>query len=318
MGAIDWRNMSLRILSVLLALLLWLYVTNEQNPVHSQVLTLNLLHRGLPQNMSISGSLPQNVSIRVQGTRSQLAALTAADFEAVLDLTGLGEGDHSVQVQVNSPPGLQVQVNPNRVPVKLESIVEQHVPVAVSLTGTPLKGFYVLAPVATPQSVTVKGPRSKVAAVTQLGVAVDVEGVNSNLEKTIPLVAPQGGLSIYPVSVKVAVQVTQLPTKSVPVRVGVTGTPAAGYEVGSITASPAEVQVTAPPEVLAGIKGLEAEKVNVNGAESDLKIKTAVTLPSNIIEIKPSSVETTVRLKKTEPPPPSESDAGAAQGDQGQ
>jgi YbbR domain-containing protein len=309
--------MSLRILSVLLALLLWLYVNNEQNPVHSQLLTVTLQQRGLPQNMSVSGSIPQSVSIRVQGTRSQLATLTAADFEAVLDLTGLGEGEHSVQVRVGSPPGLQVQANPNRVAIALESIVEQQVPVTVALNGSPLKGFYVLAPVAAPQVATVKGPRSRVGAITQLGVAVDVEGVNSNIEKTLPLPA-QSGVSISPASVRVTVPVTQLPAKTVPVRTGVTGTPMPGYEVIAIMASPAEVQVTAPPEVLAGIKWLEAEKVNINGAAGDVQVSTAVTPPANAVEVKPSVVETTVRLQKIEVPPPAEGDAGAAQGGQDQ
>jgi len=319
MGGIDWRNMSLRILSVFLALLLWLYVTNEQNPVHSQILSVSLSQRGLPQNMSVSGSIPNSVSIRVQGTRVQIAALTADDFEAVLDLSGLGEGEHPVQVKVNSPPGFQIaQVNPNKIAVTLESIVEQQVQVTASLKGSPIRGFYALSPVVAPQTVTVKGPRSKVSAITQLGVIVEVEGVNSDLEKILPVAVPQSGVSVYPQSVKVTVPVSQLPTKTVPVRTGTVGSPAAGYEVNSITSSPAEVQVTAPAEVLAQLRWVEAEKVDISGADSDVKVNTAVALPNNAVEVKPSAVETTVHLRKIETPPPTEGDSGASQSTAGQ
>lgn len=319
MGGIDWKSMSLRILSVFLALLLWLYVTNEQNPVNSQIISVSLSQRGLPQNMSINGSIPQSVSIRVQGTRVQIAALNADDFEAVLDLSGLGEGEHPVPVKVNSPPGIQIaQINPNKIPVTLESIVEQQVPVTASLKGSPVRGFYALSPVVSPQAVTVKGPRSKVSAVAQLGVTVEVEGVNSDLEKTVPLAAPQGGVSVYPQSVKVTVPVAQLPTKSVPVRTGTMGSPAAGYEVDRITASPAEVQVTAPAEVLAQLRWVEAEKVDISGAASDVTVRTAVVLPTNAVEVRPLAVETTARLKKIEAPPPTGGDSGASQSTAGQ
>ncbi|HBV98433.1 MAG: hypothetical protein JL50_20350 [Peptococcaceae bacterium BICA1-7] len=320
MGGSDWKNMSLRILSVFLALLLWLYVTNEQNPVHSQIISLSLSHRGLPQNMSISGSIPQSVSIRVQGTRVQIAALTPDDFKAVLDLSGLGEGEHPVPVKLEFPPGIQIaQINPNKIPVTLESIVEQQVPVTVSLKGTPLRGFYVLSPVVSPQTVAVSGPRSKVGAISQLSVAIDVEGINSDLEKILPVAAPQSGVSIYPQSVKVTVPVSQLPTKSVTVSAGTIGSPADGYEVDSITTSPEEVLVTAPAEILAQLRLVEAEKVDISGAASDVIVRTAVVLPTNALEVRPLAVETTVRLKKIEAPsPPAEGDSGASQSTAGE
>ncbi|MCL5057030.1 MAG: CdaR family protein [Actinobacteria bacterium] len=319
MSGIDWRNMSLRILSVLLALLLWLYVTNEQNPVHSQILSVNLSQRGLSQNMSVVGNIPRSVSIRVQGTRGQISSLTTDDFEAVLDLSGLEEGDRLVQVKVNSPAGIQiVQVNPGKVPVTLEGIVEQQVQVTASLKGAPVRGFYVLNPVVAPQTVTVRGPRSKVSAITQLGVTVEVEGVNSDVEKILPVAAPQSGVSVYPQSVKVTVPVSQLPTKSVPVRTGAVGSPSAGYEVDGITVSPAEVQVTAPAEVLAQLRWVEAEKVNISGADRDVTVRAAVALPTNAVEVKPAAVEITARLKKTETPPPAGGDSGASQSNEGQ
>ena len=136
MGRIDWRNMSLRILSLLLALLLWFYVSNEQNPVNEQIMSIKLQQRGLGDELAVSG-IPSNVSIRVQGTRSQMANLTPADFEAVIDMSKFTEGEHHIPVTVNSPPGIQVaQIIPTRIYVVLDSLVEQKVNVIATIKGT--------------------------------------------------------------------------------------------------------------------------------------------------------------------------------------
>ncbi|MHB8156880.1 MAG: CdaR family protein [Desulfocucumaceae bacterium] len=306
MGGIDWRNMSLRIMSVLLALLLWIYVTNEQNPVHNQILSINLVQRGLPQGMVVSGNVPHNVSVRVQGTRGQITALTATDFEALLDLSEVKEGDQTLTVKINSPAGVQVtQVTPARVNVAVESIIEQQVQIATALKGSPARGYIALDPVILPSTVTVKGPRSKVALVTQVSVAADVEGASRQVEKMLPLTIPQSGVSVFPQIVKVTVPIIQMPSKSVPLKAGVTGSPAAGYEITGITVNPGEVLVSAPAEVLAGLKLLETEKIDLRGTDRDITVKTTVIPPAGVIEIKPVAVEAVVHLKKTvvEAPP---------------
>ncbi|MFZ5645922.1 MAG: YbbR-like domain-containing protein [Bacillota bacterium] len=300
MGAADWRNMSLRILSVLLALLLWVYVTNEQNPAYNQILSINLQQRGMPEGMVLNGNIPQNVSIRVQGTRGQVAALTPADFEAVLSLAGLTEGEHSVPVKVNAPQGLQIsKVTPERISLSLESIIEQQVEVSAALKGAPARGYTVLDPVILPSTVTVKGPRSKVSAINGLAtVTVELDSADRQVEKILPVTVAQSGISVLPLSVKVTVPVTPMPVKTVPVRAGTTGSPAGEYEISGITVSPGDVQVMAPAEVLAGIRSIEIQSVDVTGATGDVTVKAAIIPPSGAVDIRPATVEVIVNIKK--------------------
>lgn len=299
MAGLNWRNMTLRILSVLLALLLWIYASNEQNPLNDQILSIQLQRRDPPKGMEVSSSIPSNVSIRVQGPRTQVTSLTPADFQAVLDLSGITEGDHYIQIKVNTPPGIQVtQVTPGRVHVVVESIVEKQVGVSASFKGSPPRGYTAGEPVIQPARVTIKGPRSKVDSIDQMKVTVDLETATGAVEQTLPLTAGQAGVSVFPQTVKVNVPVSPLPSKTVAARATVTGDAAKDFEVAGFTVNPANVQVVAPSGVLAGINWVETDKIDVRGVDHDFTVKVAVTPPPGAVDVKPSIVEVTVQIKK--------------------
>ncbi|RYD05258.1 hypothetical protein N752_10710 [Desulforamulus aquiferis] len=118
---LKWSNNSMMLLSVLLAILLWIYVTNVQNPVKEQEFRVNLDVRGeVPQGLTMAG-MPKTVTVRVQGKNAQLTGIQAADFQAIVELGPLEEGETTRTVQITAPSGLQVvQVNPARVNLELE------------------------------------------------------------------------------------------------------------------------------------------------------------------------------------------------------
>ncbi len=296
--AVNWRNMSLRILSVAMALLLWIYATNEQNPVNDQILSLQIQRINQPQGMEISG-IPPSVSVRVQGPRTQLASLTASDFQAAVDLSGLPEGDSYVPVKLTPPSGVQVvQVTPNKIHVVADRMVEKQVDVAVSFKGNPARGYVTQDPAVVPVKVTLKGPRSKVSPVEQLKVTVDVESADGVVEQTVPVSSGVGGVIVSPQTVRVSVPVIPLPSRTVPVRPRVAGEPAKDYEIAGVTVSPESVQVVAPAGYLALMNWVETEKVDVRGTESDVNVKIGVSPPPGAVEVKPAAVEVTVIIKK--------------------
>lgn len=310
MAGVNWRNMALRILSVALALLLWIYATNEQNPVNDQILSLQLQRLNQPKGMVVSG-IPSSVSVRVQGSRTQVTALSANDFQAVVDLSGVVEGDNYIQVKVSSPPGIQViLITPNRVHAVADSVIEKQVDVAASLKGNPAKGYTTQEPVIQPAKVTLRGPRSKIAAIDQIRVTVDVESATGVVDQTVPVNSGQNDVSVVPQTVKVTVPVTPLPAKTVAVRARVTGEPARDYEISGFSISPANVTVMAPSGELAGINWVETEKIDIKGAERDVTVKIGVSPPAGSVEVRPAAVEVTVQIKKKSQPSGPASPAG--------
>lgn len=76
-----------RIMCVIVASILWVYVMNEQNPITTRSFTVPLQTVHLQDDMLVK-DLPETVNVRVSGTRSQIAALRTADVKAFIDLRG--------------------------------------------------------------------------------------------------------------------------------------------------------------------------------------------------------------------------------------
>ncbi|MQL51282.1 hypothetical protein GFC01_03190 [Desulfofundulus thermobenzoicus] len=304
----DWRNLSLQVAAVLMALLLWVYVTNEQNPLDERLFNVNLHARGTPADMMVAG-LPATVTVRVQGTRGQLTGVTGADFQALVDLSGIEPGDNDLPISVSAPPGVRVlQVSPARVRVQADRMVEKRVPVEVSVKGTPAAGYHMLAPVAEPATVLLKGPGRLVNPQGRVTLSVDVQGATGTVEQVVSVSGLPAEVGFSPRTVRVTIPVTPLPVKEVPVQGRVKGDPGAGYRVQEVQVEPATVQVSAPADVLSGISGVSTPEVDIGGAVRDVVQKVTLPVPGPGVLLRPVEVTVTVRIVPAQPegPPPTD------------
>jgi YbbR domain-containing protein len=77
----------------------------------------------------------------------------------------------------------------------------------------------------------------------------------------------------------------------------VAGTPAAGFEIESVTVDPIVVHVEGDANDLAALDQLETAQVIVSGASSELVQEVGLVLPPGVQAIGPGTVEVTVRLR---------------------
>ncbi len=98
----------------------------------------------------------------------------------------------------------QVQVT---VPVR-QAVSTRTLPVSVTVQGQPATGYSVAGTTASPASVTVSGPSTELAALTQVVTApVNVAGAKATVSATASLVVPNGVTSVSPSQVTVVVHV---------------------------------------------------------------------------------------------------------------
>lgn len=293
----DWRDFSIKILSLFMALLLWIYVTNEQNPLDTRSYNVNLSAHGLPAQMTVDG-LPSTVAVQVQGTRGQLAGIDSGDFQATADLSGVAAGDNTVDVAVNIPPGLRLlRVSPDRVRVLVDRIIEKRIPVVVSLDGTPAPGYNALEPKVDPGTVLAGGPARLVQPLARATAEVNIQAATGPVTRVVNLSGIPAGVNISSRVAKVEVPVTPLPTKTVAVKPRVTGDPAPGYQVRDVTVQPDNVQVSAPGNVLDGIQNVETGTLDISGAQQDVTQTVDLQVPAGAVGLRPARVEVTVHLQ---------------------
>ncbi|MCG8402136.1 MAG: CdaR family protein [Firmicutes bacterium] len=303
-----WRDNSIRIISVLIAVLLWVYVTNEQNPVTDQTFIIPLVARDSPEEYDVEG-LPGTVSVRVRGAKNVIDTLQREDFSARVNLAGIKKaGRQDLAVQIAAPPEVEVlYTSPSLVQVRAEKIVQKNVPVSLSLRGTVAAGVQAGQPALRPAVVTVRGPASLLEEIRRLNVSLDVSGIDETIVRELPLQTGVEGVTANPDRVTVTVPVTALSIRSLPVRLRLTGEPAPGYQVGDTAVSPQTVQVTAKDEVIRGLTAVSTMALDISGLTGDEEREVILILPDGARAVEPDRITATVRITPVEeeqPAPP--------------
>jgi len=86
------------------------------------------------------------------------------------------------------------------------------------------------------------------------------------------------GIEPETVSVQIDVQETET-TQTLPIRPDITGTPAAGFALTSLSIEPSLVTLRGLPDALSGVREVLTEPVSIDGASSNEEFETALVLP---------------------------------------
>ena len=306
------RNLGLALLSVVLALALWVFVINRQNPQETQAfgsaIPIKLVN--VPTDLAVANTSETMVRIRVQGPHDQLTKLVADDFTATVNLGGFQKGQTSASVEVNSSNGRVnvTEVTPPRVDVNLESLRTSVVPVRVSLVGSPQQGFTAIGQDVDPQQATITGPESLVGLVDSAVAEVNLTGLRTDYTDRITLQPRdvRGGaisrVTVNPDRARVTAHIQQQAfSQDFVVSPTISGSPAAGYNVGATSVDPAIVIVTGPLDVLQSIdalRGIPTSEVSVTDARADVQRTVQLVLPSGVrLQAGTAPIKVTVSIK---------------------
>lgn len=305
------RTPGLLLLSVLLAVSLWVFVTDTENPTvidtFPQPIPVEAVNVG--DSLAVANQLG-SVDVRISAPADRWEDLTAANFRALVDLNTQDARQQSVtvEVEVNGVGGVRVlDTSPREIVVNLEPLVSKRVPVRTRVVGSLPIGYEMESMEPAQGEVIVTGPESLVERVSEAAADVNVTGLTVGVEQTVAL-TPLGaggslirGVTLDPTSVRVAVAVTQSTiVRTVPLTVEVIGTPASGFRVTAVASSPPAVQVQGPLQALQQVDSIALPPVNVNGARSDIARSVAIPLPEGLSFVDVERATITVTIEEIE------------------
>lgn len=183
-----FRHFGLKLLSLGLALMLWMVVSGEETVERSVRVPLEL--QQFPVGLELRDDAPSTVGVRVRGASGALSRVSPGDIVAVLDLRGARAGRrlfHLTPEEVHAPFGVEVvQVAPPTVAMVFEPSAARQVPVAPEIEGTPAPG-YVVGKISTdPAMVDVVGPESAVKRVNEaITEPISVDGATAPVRETV-------------------------------------------------------------------------------------------------------------------------------------
>jgi hypothetical protein len=163
------HNLGLKLLSVVLAVVLWALVVGEQKV---DVVMTAPLELNLPDNLALVSDPPDSVEIHLRGPRTLVTTLSRRDIVPNVLPARYAEGENIIQLRreaIRVPRGIQVMdVTPPRIRLVLEPIVEREVDVQPRLEGKPADGFVLRRVTAFPARVRLVGPASELRRVTRV------------------------------------------------------------------------------------------------------------------------------------------------------
>ena len=280
-----------------LALAVWISAVTSADPDETRVLPAPVPVQIVGQDPSLvlNSDIPTEVEVTLRAPRSIWNVIEADPqvVRAILDLSGLSSGNHSLdlQIQVNVRPVQIVTVAPRAIIFTLESLVTQTLNVDVSLSGEVAIGYQAGDANIEPVEVIVAGAKSQVQKVKRARVSVNLSGIRENFDQKLPLEVLDengqkvDGLTVSPESIDVTLPVSQQGGyRDVAVKVLVTGRVASGYRLTDISVFPPIVTVFAKdPQLVKSLPGVvETQPLDLQNAQEDIITRLGLYLPEGI------------------------------------
>lgn len=286
------NNVGLKIFALAFAFILWLLVTNYNDPVIETRIydvPVKLLHTDLILGNNRLYSVVDNSDVismvSISGSRSVLDLIRTEDVTATADVANMtDDGMVPITVSVNkfSASVDSVRSSSAFVELLIEDSATSVFTLETDTVGT-VGEDYVLGSIRLEQNqVRVTGPASQVSSVERAVATVVVSGATENITtySDIVLYDADGSqvsdtnmtMNIY--SVRLTAEV--LPVREVEIRFSTQGVPGAGYVLsGRNSSDPATVRIAGTASALKNVTGIEipSSELNVTGLRQSL-VKT--------------------------------------------
>lgn len=306
---------TLKILSLLIAILIWVVVKNVQDPMLVKVITRipvtivneSYLASNLEVPLLIEGQ--DTVNVKVKGRESVVKELTREDFTAIADMTqiiSMETTPRMVPVKVSCEGLLDsdISVTPGNIQVDIEEQTSVEKIIAVNTGDTiPDKNYEVGVLKANPEKVTISGPESIVNKIDRVVAMVDVTGrkeTRIELDSELKIYDKnQDELSEKQLSyldlkeiknnkIKVTAEFWKAQNK-ISVKADISGSPKYGYQVSEIKLVPDTISIAGTDEALQKLAEagntleIPGSMIDVSGKSSDFEVNIDLTelLPEN-------------------------------------
>lgn len=297
------RNWGLKIASFLSAAVLWLVVTNINDPISTYRVTdvpvtiknANLItDRG--QVYEVLDGTDMIDVVTISAPRSIIDSLDKSNIVAVADVNDLTSVDTvAIKLSTNkySDKLDSIRGNIDSVRLSIEEKRDRSLPVKSITTGEVREG-YVVGKVTTDQNlIRISGPQSIISQVSKAQAEVDISGFSNDISTDSEVrLYDENGKEITAENIeksisKVRVSVEILERKVLPITCEVTGTPGDGFQfTGEVTFSKGSVTVAGKSKLLENVEAvaIPAGVLDVTDASEDVTVLVDITqyLPDGV------------------------------------
>ena len=306
------NNLSLKILSAVCAIIIWIIIVNVSvtvSGVEVQLVNTESLTEKEYAYDVVDGS---KISVYISGPRSIVTDIKAKDIVATADLSNVTVFSDYVDIDVKvvkdgvSASSIEIAPKTTAIRLKIENRVTKTFNIDTELVGTPADGYVIGGQQISPSSVKVTGTSSVVDSISSVKVLYDVSGATMNISDAAPIkIYDSQGTEIVDDRIELSktavdIKVNVLMTKTVPVTYKTKGTPADGYGVSGIDQAVTEAVIAGTEDALRDVNSIDVpdSAIDVSGLNADkiFHVRLSSYLPGNITVMSEGVVNVTVRI----------------------
>ncbi len=287
-------EITIKIFSVVIAIVLWAYVMGLQDPYTDTYV------RGFTVSLNAEDSLPiklgysiikgadTKVDIQIRGKRSDLARLSENDITVKADINSLtraGEFTVPIDVQIANENITVLQKVPSRLNLRLDKMRPWTVPVKPRVDGATAGGFMIGDVTVEPSTVTLTGPVTDIDFVSSALATVKAEGMNKTFatDADLELIDKNGDKVIEEYITKDAgsakVTTTVLKQKQLPVKVNLIEDIHLDMSKVSVQYSTAQIAVAGEAGVIDKLESISLGDVYTSEIAGGISKTFEVSLP---------------------------------------
>jgi len=291
------RRFWMKLLSLLLAILLWNYVVSSNTSITRSKTIYDVSGYVTGQSTLTTYGLAlltdateqlSDITVQMEVSQSLYSQVSAENIQVMADLSSVRtEGTQEVPLKATSSYGRVTSILPETVTLTFEALDSRLIPVNVDLTGAKDDDLWYNVSRTNPAAVTISGAASVVRSISQARVYSDVTGADKSYVRAEPFALLDGeGNEIEQSRItrsasSITVSTDVYPTREIPISTEVEdvvrGRVAEGYTISEISIQPESITVAAEQALLDDIHELLIEPVSVEGMSQGFTMRASIS-----------------------------------------
>jgi YbbR domain-containing protein len=178
------RNLGWKLLSLVIAVALWVAVARE--PELATSLSVPVEFKNMPDDLDFNSSVPDHVHLELRGSSGHLSHDNLSDVAVVLDLGDAHAGERTYNIRANNinlPSGVYFYgAAPSQITLRFDRLLVRDVVIQPLFVNIPV-GYRVESERIDPAKLRIRGPEARVRNMDQVMTdPVDLSGVVSEKE----------------------------------------------------------------------------------------------------------------------------------------
>ncbi|WP_092921876.1 CdaR family protein [Romboutsia hominis] len=285
------HNTKIKLISLLSAITLWLYVMAIVDPTDTKLfenvpIVISNMNELKEKGFVIYPDGELTIDVSISGKLSKIQKVKKEDIHVYGTIENPMEGKNQVYLRVPTLPGMTHELKSNVIAVNLDKIVQENKNIEVKLEGNSKGNIDKVSIDGDKKSIEVSGPRTLVNEVTKVIGVLDVGSRTQDFSSEINLtpVDKNGnkvkGVKLYQSTLKVSA--TLLKEKTVPIRVKLKENTSDNEKVPSYELSKSNIVIKGSKDLIDGIEYIETKEVNLDDITSGFPKDVELNIPKGI------------------------------------